>query len=79
MSLARKIRSDASTASLEEGSVDTEAEVAEFSPVADLGGDEPGCDSRAQDGEPIEDLAADPPPEAVKPSDSVLAHSASLR
>src|SRR5258708_5369067 len=64
----------APTANVEEGSA--EAEVDEFSPVA-ISEEGPVDRLAAHTGEPIEDLPAARPPEAVEIPDSFLAHSAS--
>jgi ribonuclease E len=66
------------TANVEEGSVGAEADVDAFSPVAVSEELSPVDRLAAHTGEPIEDLPAALPPEAVETPDSFQAHSASL-
>jgi ribonuclease E len=65
------------TANVEEGSVGAEADVDEFSPVAVSEDLSPVDMLAAHTGEPIEDLPAALPPEAIETPDFFLAHSAS--
>ena len=64
--------------SLDSGSVDTEAEGAEFSPGQISAEMNPVATVVPRDGEAAERLDADPPPEVAKPSDSDLADSNSI-
>ena len=64
--------------SLDAGSVDTEAEGAEFSPGQISAEMNPVATVVPRDGEAAERLDADPPPEVAKPSDSDLADSDSI-
>ena len=64
--------------SLDSGSVDTEAEGAEFSPGQISGEMNPVATVVPRDGEAAERLDADPPPEVAKPSESDLANSNSI-
>jgi ribonuclease E len=64
--------------SFDSGSVDTEAEGAEFSPGQISGEMNPAATVVPRDGEAAERLDADPPPEVAKPSDSDLADSDSI-
>jgi ribonuclease E len=66
------------TTNVEEGSVGAEADVDAFSPVAVSEELSPVDRLAAHTGEPIEDLPAALPPEAVETPDSFQAHSASL-